>query len=84
MCCVRCYRKKTLTYKTYNNITRDVAIPPLFHCAVRITSMTMENDECVKCRSTNFVILHILKIYAKIKASCSDMKRTRHKSCLIK
>ena len=44
--CVLVSRKKTLTYQTNNN-KRDVPITTIFHCAVRITSMTIENDECV-------------------------------------
>ena len=41
----------------------------------------MDDDECV---NRNFVILHLLKINDKIKkCCCSDLKGTRHKSCLI-
>ena len=48
--CVLPLKKKTLTCKKTCNNKRDIKFTILLHCAVRITSMTMENDECVTCR----------------------------------
>ena len=39
--------RKTLTF---NNKETPISVTSLFHCAVRITPMTMESDECVTCR----------------------------------
>ena len=68
-----CYfrEKKKLTYKRNNNNLNkhDVTMTTLFYCAVRITSMTMENEECMTCR-LKLCTMNLLKMKFKIKINC--------------